>query len=114
MYLGVAKDCRNKWKDAGERERASERDQVGHIDADYDPPPETYTVASLNLVTMLPCLVQGLHRASAVVEGIVTELPEGMEGSVVLREDGRMDLDVQERWEGVVVDGLGDVEMEWE
>lgn len=114
MYLGVAKDCRNKWKDVGERERASQRDHLDEPGHDFDPPPETYTVASLNLATMLPCLLQGLERAIAVVEEIVRELPEGVEGSVVMRGDGRMDLDVQERWEGVVMDGVGDVEMEWE
>jgi len=111
MYLGVAKDCRNKWKDAGDRERASVREDIPN-DYDYDPPPETYTVASLNLVTMLPCLLQGLERASVVVEGVVKELPEGMQGSVVLREDGAMDLDVLEKWEGIE-SGMEDVEMEW-
>lgn len=112
MYLGVAKDCRNKWKDAGDRERASAHEDIATNDYDYDPPPETYTVASLNLATMLPCLLQGLERASVVVEGVVKELPEGTQGSVVLREDGAMDLDVLEKWEGID-SGIEDVEMEW-
>lgn len=118
MYLGVAKDCRNKWKDAGDRERANNHDNgnepIGTRDTHpYDPPPETYTVASLNLSTMLPAILLGLDRAMGVVEAVVRELPEGMQGSVVLREDGAMDLDMEEDWEGVV-DGLEDVEMEWE
>lgn len=91
MYLGVAKDCRNKWKDAGEP-----GSYVGG---------ELYPVSSLNLDKMLPCILDGFARAREIAWTVVQAAPN-VKSVIQYSQDG-MDVD------GMAWDAGADV-MEWE
>lgn len=89
MYLGVAKDCRNKWKAAGEP------------DAGGQPGEDLYTLSSLNMPKLVPCILEGLERAREIAWAVVQATP--VHQSVIhVTQDGYMDMDTDDgAWEAV-------------
>jgi len=94
-YLGLAKECRNKWKTAGEPDT--------HFDTQKEEEAQGYTVESLELERMLPCVLEALDRARDVTEGVVRD--SGKQGS---EELGGVDADIYMGMDMDVDVGLGD------
>ena len=71
-YLGIAKECRNKWKTAGEAAHTHTHSDT-QKEGDWE---GGYPVESLELERMLPCVLEALDRARDVTEGVVKEAPK--------------------------------------
>jgi hypothetical protein len=96
VYLGVAKDCRNKWKSAGEPDSRADEG--------------LYTLQSLDMSKMLPCILDGMDRARDIGWNVVQAHPPDP-STLVISSNGyvEMPMETEESAFEVVSDA-----MDWE